>query len=76
MKKKKKKWRIAKFKNSIKVNDSIIIDLQDNNRLRLGKFGHLMINSGGFFEVKPQDGILKKLNMFTVEMEEKSDRRY
>ncbi|AXF95507.1 putative lipoprotein [Spiroplasma phoeniceum P40] len=46
---KNKKWRIAKFKNSIKVNDSIIIDLQDNNRLRLGKFGYLMINSGGFF---------------------------
>ncbi len=30
------------------MNDSIEIDVQNNNRLRLGKFGHLMINSGGF----------------------------
>ncbi len=45
----KNDWKIIKFQNNIKVNDSIEIDVQNNNRLRLGKFGHLMINSGGFY---------------------------
>ncbi len=45
----KNDWKIIKFQNNIKINDSIEIDVQNNNILRLGKFGHLMINSGGFY---------------------------